>query len=92
MDFHVFTYVYFRKSSKHETDMTPAELYLARDLMFSLDLMYRNPLTSKEGDSVASYIASLKREMKKIHEGERVEMKSSRTKCQLQSKGKFISR
>lgn len=72
----------YRSSTHESTGVTPAELYLAKDLRLPLDLSIGNP-PSMEYRTVDEYIHSLKENLKKIRAGarNRMEIKSSRMKA-----------
>jgi len=84
------------RSSKHEsTSVTPAELYLGRDLRLPLDLLRRNPpeLHDQELLTVEGYVKNLRKKLEKIHVREKMSLKSSRVKSDMIVKlGKYCLR
>jgi len=73
------------RSSKHEsTGVTPAELYLGRELRLPLDLLRGSPpeLHDQELQTVEGYIKNLKDKIEEIHSNirEKLSLKSSRVK------------
>jgi len=83
------------RSSKHEsTGVTPAELYLGRDLRLPLDLLRGNllELQDQELQTVEEYIKNLREKIEKIHtyvKG-KLSLKSSRVKVQYDRKARQI--
>jgi len=66
----IFMFLLAYRSSKHEsTGVTPAELYLGRDLRLPLDLLRGNPpeLQDQELQTVEEYIKNLKEKIEKVH-------------------------
>jgi len=79
------------RSSKHEsTGVTPAELYLGRDLRLPLDLLRGNlpELQDQELQTVEEYIKNLREKIEKVHTYVRgkLSLKSSRVKVQYDRK------
>ncbi|XP_071580822.1 uncharacterized protein [Temnothorax nylanderi] len=65
---------YLAKSSKHETtEVTPAELYFARDLRLPLDLLLGSPPRGGS-QSVGGFIGNLKEKLDRIHSNVRERM------------------
>jgi len=91
----IFMFLLAYRSSKHEsTGVTPAELYLGRDLRLPLDLLRGNPpeLQDQELQTVEDYIKNLKEKIEKIHTYVRgkLSLKSSRVKVQYDRKARQI--
>jgi len=91
----IFIFLLAYRSSKHEsTGVTPAELYLGRDLRLPLDLLRGNPpeLQDQELQTVEEYIKNLKERIEKIHTYVRgkLSLKSSRVKVQYDRKARQI--
>jgi len=81
--------------SKHETTgVTPAELYLRRDLQLSLDLLRGNPpvLHEEELETVDEYVRSLREKLGRIHFNvrEKLLIKSSQVKIRYDRKVRQI--
>jgi len=87
----MFMFLLAYRSSKHEsTDITPAELYLGRDLRLSLDLLEGNPpeLHDQELQTMEEYVKNLKKKLEKIHSYVRrkLSLKSSQVKVRYDRK------
>jgi len=83
------------RSSKHETTgVTPAELYLGRDLQLPLDLLRGSPpvLHEEELETVDEYVRSLREKLDRIHFNvrEKLLMKSSQVKIRYDRKARQI--
>jgi len=83
------------RSSKHETTgVTPAELYLGRELQLPLDLLRGSPpvLHEEELETVSEYVRSLRGKLDKIHLDVRGKllMKSSQVKIRYDRKARQI--
>jgi len=84
------------RSSKHETTgVTPAELYLGRDLQLPLDLLRGSPpvLHEEELETVDDYVRNLKEKLDRIHFNvrEKLLIKSSQVKIRYDRKARQIS-
>jgi len=81
------------RSSKHETTgVTPAELYLARNLRLPINFLRGNPPSEKESDTTIDYIRRVRRKLKNLHEvvRKRMNIKSSQTKTWYDQKARKI--
>jgi len=83
------------RSSKHEsTGVTPAELYLGRELRLPLDLLRGSPpeLHDQEVQTVEGYIRNLKDKMEEIHSNvrEKLSLKSSQVKIRYDRKARQV--
>jgi len=83
------------RSSKHETTgVTPAELYLGRDLQLPLDLLRGSPpiLHEEELETVDEYVRSLKEKLNRIYFNvrEKLLIKSSQVKIRYDRKARQI--
>jgi len=55
--------------SKHETTgATPAELYLARDLRFPMDLLRGNPSSKRESNTTIDCVNRFRKKLEDLHE------------------------
>jgi len=80
-------------SFKHETTgVTPAELYLARDLRLPIDLLRGNPPGEKESNTTIDCINRVRKKLEDFHEvvRKRVNIKSSQTKIWYDQKARKI--
>jgi len=82
------------RSSKHEFTVTPAELYLGRDLRLPLDLLRGNPpkLQDQELQTDEEHIKNLREKIEKVHTyvREKLSLKSSRVKVQCDRKARQV--
>jgi len=83
------------RSSKHEsTGVTPAELYLGRELRLPLDLLRGSPpeLHDQEVQTVEGYIRNLKDKIEEIHSNvrEKLSLKSSQVKIRYDRKARQV--
>jgi len=81
------------RSSKHETTgVTPAELYLARDLRLPMDLLRGNPPSERELVTTIDCVSRVRKKLEDLHEvvRKRMDIKSSQTKIWYDQKARKI--